>query len=119
VLGLQRIFRRRVVSEVPPEKEVERVLKGWGDNYVDKHRDVDGCCQLQLAFYRALLRDTQVSQRSLFCLLSFFNLICCNFDRKCLGGSQVINFIEGFFELAPSSCCKGIIFLGNGLYALS
>ena len=28
----------RVVSEVLPEKEVTRLLKGWGDNYVDKHR---------------------------------------------------------------------------------
>ena len=28
----------RVVSEIPPEKEVTRLLKGWGDNYVDRHR---------------------------------------------------------------------------------
>ena len=27
--GRQHIFQRQVVSEVPPEKEVKRLLKGW------------------------------------------------------------------------------------------
>jgi hypothetical protein len=24
--------------KVPPEKEVKRLLKGWGDNYLDNYR---------------------------------------------------------------------------------
>jgi hypothetical protein len=39
VAGRQRIFQGRVVSEVPPEKEVKRLLKGWGDNYLDNYRN--------------------------------------------------------------------------------
>jgi diphthamide synthase (EF-2-diphthine--ammonia ligase) len=29
-----------VVSEVPPGKEVKRLLKGWGDNYLDNYREL-------------------------------------------------------------------------------
>ena len=27
-----------MVSEAPPEKEVKRLLKGWGDNYLENYR---------------------------------------------------------------------------------
>ena len=36
--GRHCIFQGQLVSEVPPQKEAKRLLKGWGDNYVDKHR---------------------------------------------------------------------------------
>lgn len=26
-------------TTIPPEKEVKRLLKGWGDNYLDNHRE--------------------------------------------------------------------------------
>jgi len=36
--GASAFSKGRWYPRYPPEKEVKRLLKGWGDNYVDKHR---------------------------------------------------------------------------------
>jgi hypothetical protein len=36
--GIVHFPRAGGIRRYPPEKEVKRLLKGWGDNYVDIHR---------------------------------------------------------------------------------